>query len=76
MSVRIEVVGFRRRDLPVPKPGIHLWVVMPMFQVDPTADRVELDRENLLTIEGPGCFWCEQPWSPELAAHPCTGGSQ
>jgi hypothetical protein len=32
-----------------------------------------LDQENLLTIVGPGCFYCEQPWSPRLARRRCPG---
>ena len=32
-----------------------------------------LDVENLLTVEGPGCYVCEEQYSPELAVRPCTG---
>lgn len=72
-QVRIEVVGFHGRKLPAQVPGAHLWVVLSMFQIEPTAGRFFLDRENLLTIEGPGCFWCELPWTEKVAANPCTG---
>lgn len=65
---KIQVVG---AQLPKQEPGKHLWIVMAMFGVNPGAARVDLDRENLLTIEGPGCYWCEQPWSKELAHRPC-----
>jgi len=75
-GVKIEVVGFHGRELPARVPGKHLWVVLPMFQVHPNgAMRFDLDRENLLTIEGPGCYWCEQPWTLSLATRPCAGPS-
>ena len=70
-GVRIEVKGFVGAPLPERKPGEHMWVVLVMFRVNPTADRYALDRENLLSVEGPGCFWCEKKWTPELAAQPC-----
>lgn len=68
MKLKIEV-----RPWPARVPGQHLWIVVPMFRVNPEAERVDLDGENLLSIEGPGCFWCEQPWTSELAAKPCGG---
>src|SRR5438045_1166103 len=56
------------------QPGRHLWMVLGMWQIkDPESDQFQLDIENLLTIEGPGCYICEQPYSRELAARPCTG---
>lgn len=78
MSVKIEVVGYHGRALPKRERGKHLWVVLTMFAVRPGAGRFDLDRENLLTIEGPGCYWCEQPWSETVAAQPCgeTKGGQ
>jgi hypothetical protein len=72
-GVRIEVKGFHNRPMTPPPRGEHQWVALAMFRVNPTADRYELDAENLLTIEGPGCFLCEQPWSAAIAAAPCTG---
>jgi len=71
VSVRIEVVGFHGAPLPERKPGEHMWIVLTMYRVNPVADRYDLDRENLLTIEGPGCYWCEQPYTAELASRPC-----
>src|SRR5215207_9643061 len=50
------------------KSGEHLWTVFAVFQLlnpgKAAEDGVVLDLENLLTIEGPGCFVCEQPWTP------------
>jgi hypothetical protein len=70
--VRIEVVGKHNAKLPEREPGKHLWIAIAMFQINPTATRYDLDGENLLTIEGPGCYWCEQTWG-EAAHLPCKG---
>jgi len=73
-GVRIQVVKFHGNKLPDREPGKHLWVMLAMFRVQPAlGDRFDLDRENLLTIEGPGCYWCEHPWSEDVAAKPCGG---
>lgn len=58
--------------------GDHLWIVATMYRVTPEnwGDKTHtpmLDSENLLTIQGPGCFYCEQPWSPLLASRRCKG---
>ena len=54
--------------------GRHLWIVVSMHGVQPRPKgEYHLDTENLLTIEGPGCYWCEQPWSPELMNRSCRG---
>jgi hypothetical protein len=60
------------------RPGEHLWTAVAIYRIDPAAwvafgARTHLDTENLLTIAGPGCFKCEQPYSPELAARRCPG---
>lgn len=65
-----------RRLAAADKPAEHLWIAMAMFQVDPrrwAAEQVHMDTENLLTIEGPGCFKCEQKFSNRLARQPCRG---
>lgn len=63
------------QEMTDPGEGRHLWTVLGMWQVDPRMEgSYNLDVENLMTIEGPGCFKCEKPWSAELAARPCTGG--
>jgi len=64
---------------PKPRPGEHLWIMIGMWRItDPArtkaaGERVLLDGENLLTVEGPGCFVCEQSWSPEVEAKRCPG---
>lgn len=71
-GVRVEAKDFHHHTFPNRVPGQHMWIVLSMFRVDPTADRAFLDRENLLSIEGPGCFWCERSYTPEIAAKPCV----
>lgn len=61
-----------------PRTGDHLWNVIAMFRInpaaaaDPTATPM-LDGENLLSILGPGCFYCEEVYTPRLALRRCRG---
>lgn len=74
-GITVEASRFHHNpNMPPPKPGEHQWMVLAMWRVDrPDGERFDLDTENLMTIEGPGCFVCEQPYSPEMAAEPCPG---
>jgi hypothetical protein len=46
--------------------GVHLWICASVYQVaDPAGPQDLLDVENLLTLQGPGCYWCEQPYKPD-----------
>lgn len=61
-----------------PRSGDHLWVVLTMYRIDPSgfadASRTPmLDTENLLTVQGPGCYFCEEPYTPRLASRRCKG---
>lgn len=65
--------------IPPPKPGEHFWVMTAVWGIadpatafDPGVQK-HLDLENLITIEGPGCFICEDVYTAELAARPCPG---
>lgn len=70
-------------ELTDPGKGEHLWTILTMHRVssdmirrlnrgeEPGAEL--LDHESLLTLEGPGCFKCEQPYSRYLAHRKCTG---
>lgn len=64
----------RKISVQLPEPdGRHLWCFFGVWQVaNPAASHQNFDMENLLTVEGPGCFWCEQPWKPTIGAH-CPG---
>lgn len=80
-STGLKLQARHRYHSPLPDiaPGQHLWMVIGMWRItDPAATRdpdgeVHLDLENLMTLEGPGCFVCEEPYSPEVAARPCPG---
>lgn len=58
--------------------GDHLWTIVTMYRIDPTrlADPTHtpmLDNETLLTVAGPGCYYCEQPYTPRLYRRRCKG---
>lgn len=74
LGQRMEVRHKYHADFPMPGPGEHLWVVTGAWRVaDPSSSGLILDHENLLSVEGPGCFVCEQVWSEQVAARPCPG---
>jgi hypothetical protein len=57
-----------------PGPGRHMWIWLAAWYVaDPRELEVNLDRENLINMTGPGCYKCEQPFSNRLAKQPCRG---
>jgi len=61
-----------------PRTGDHLWTVITMYRVNPdqwqdATHTPMLDRENLLTITVPGCYYCEKPWTKLLATRRCKG---
>lgn len=67
-----------REDLLIPSRDEHVWVAMAVFRVTPESlrgkatDQVNLDRENLATIEV-GCYVCEQAWAQRLSYRKCPG---
>lgn len=61
-----------------PRSAEHLWMVITMYRVRPEQWQDEthtpmLDGENLLSITVPGCYYCEQLWTPLLATRRCKG---
>jgi hypothetical protein len=64
-----------------PRTGDHLWIIITTYKAnpgqwdDPTHTPM-LDRENLICVSGPGCFYCEQPYSTLLASRRCKGKPQ
>lgn len=51
----------------------HLWIIASIWQVQPSTDGTVLDHENLMSMTGPVCLYCEQDWAPDL--HPVCKGS-
>lgn len=62
-----------------PRTGDHCWVMMAAWKVDPVKLIAQpdgpglLDTENLLALNGPGCFFCERVYTPRLAERRCKG---
>lgn len=61
-----------------PRTGEHLWIMLTVYRVDPLlwTDPVHaptLDHESLISVTGPGCYYCEQPYGPRVAARRCRG---
>lgn len=52
----------------------HYWIVMNTFKWDPeNTDGVILDHNNLVSVSGPGCYYCMQQYTPFLAMYRCKG---
>lgn len=72
---KCEAIQHYGAKIPEQVAGQHLWIVVAMYQVKrPKAGmQVIMDMENLLTIEGIGCYWCEEKWTPDLEKQKCRG---
>lgn len=71
-GIYIQVRDKVNADLPEPAHGNHLWNWVAVFRcADPEAGEMIADSENLLSIVGPGCLHCEEPYSPALARKRC-----
>lgn len=77
MMVKYQAIDSHNKEIPDPGRGKHLWVMMACFQVhypEKMADEdLHMDMENLLSIDGPGCFKCEKVYSSDLARRFCQG---
>jgi hypothetical protein len=60
-----------------PRSGDHLWIMLNMYKADinrlKTGQQMLMDHESLLSVEGPGCFYCEKPYHPILELRRCKG---
>lgn len=72
---QVEIPGnFDRIPDYDPRAGEHLWTVLTMFRWGgPGVEQPILDSENLLTVQGPGCYYCEEVYTPRLATRRCPG---
>lgn len=65
-----------KHNAPLPQfVGEHMWVLTAMWQVDPAAAHKVLDLDNLLTMDGPLCYWCDQLYAPTIEER-CPGGHE
>ncbi len=62
-----------------PRSGNHYWIFITSYKVDPEIFGLDgpslLDHENLVATVGPGCYYCEQPYTNYLSTRRCKGGS-
>lgn len=60
-----------------PRAGDHLWLMITMYRCDPNkleeGHPAVLDHENLISVTGPGCYYCEKPYDGLLATRRCNG---
>lgn len=60
-----------------PRTGDHLWIMATTYRCFPEkmekGEQLIMDTENLLLVVGPGCFYCEQDYSKNLASRRCKG---
>ena len=73
--MQLEAIGKFHAPEPKYVRGQHFWIIAGMWKVTPPigGKQILLDLENLVNIDGPGCYWCEEVWTPELAKSPCRG---
>jgi hypothetical protein len=79
-GVQVRVDPLDRIPAYDPRSGEHLWIVTGAWKVNPEQWHSPdpnvtplLDSENLLSVAGPGCYWCEAYYSPTLATRRCPG---
>lgn len=56
-----------------PRSGDHLWSWALLYRATPGVEKPMLDLENLLLLTGPGCYYCEEVYTPRLASRRCKG---
>lgn len=73
-----EITGLPDKIPPFdPRTGDHYWVTIITYKVDPTkmveGEKFHMDHENLVMISVPGCYYCEEAYTPRLALRRCRG---
>ena len=62
-----------------PRTGEHYWITIALYhhrdieKVIATADPVDLDKENHVSVGATGCYYCEEPFRPQLLRRRCRG---
>lgn len=84
-GIGLSSTGFRQRvedkftdKIPEydPRSGDHFWTMILMYRCDPEValkGNAILDLENLAAVTGPGCYYCETPYSKYIAKRRCPG---
>lgn len=81
MTMKVEGQRFDRIYNASPEdsvaPGEHVWAMFMVHQVHNLDELMEgeylFDLESLILTTGPGCYVCEQIYTPEIAATQCPG---
>lgn len=79
MATSFQAIGKYKADPYEHDPGRgkHFWTIIAMYKInDPEKSIIQgiiADQENLVTVDGIGCFKCEELYSPELAKKWCNG---
>lgn len=72
-----KVEAIHKFQAPLPKlvAGEHFWIMTAAWRVIPPVakQQIMLDLENLITIDGPGCFWCGVHYESPQGKQPCRG---
>jgi hypothetical protein len=86
MEIRTESTGFTefienpKDKIPDfdPRSGNHYWIMITTYKCDPEKmlkgdGPAFFDHESLVAVLGPGCFYCEQIYTPLLSKRRCKG---
>lgn len=78
-GIYIDTNTVPKKELPEydPRSGAHFWAMFGVWKIDPEkitmGGKSYLDHENLMSIQGPACLFCEQLYTPYLATRRCKG---
>lgn len=62
-----------------PRSADHYWIIVVAYRADPSewiansATVPLLDKRNLMSVQGPACYHCEQQWSERISRRRCPG---
>lgn len=72
-GIVVEARSKAGKNIPEQEERKHLWNLIAVFRIgDPTAEQFDMDMENLVTIQGPGCYFCEQLYEKGMENTPCN----
>jgi hypothetical protein len=59
-----------------PRSGSHFWIMVTSYKVDPAKaleGELLMDHESLVSVAGPGCYYCESEYTKLIASRRCKG---